>query len=306
MEAMGDVRTVLKDEREAPTPYTLIVALANPAHLEQLLRTARDVARGNDGEIVLVSVVHKPANSPFMLFTGEHIGEAFDDGRRALLDRAASLPLLEDVPVRRHLLVSDDVSDAVLRAVREADADAVLLGWRGRTSASDVVLGTTVDPVVRTAPCDVYVERVGTTADGLERVLFPTVGGSHAEAGAALARAIAAANDATVSVVSYLPPNPDEADRNAARELVEATASSIDDVDVETTVRAVDNVEASLVAAAADHDLVVLGATREGGVFRRRQVVGSVAEAVARQSDPPVVIAKRGDDRSIVDRLLAR
>lgn len=299
---MGLVRTVLKDEREAPAGYTLLVAVENPDPLEQLLRTARDLARGNDGELLVVSVVHKPVTSPFLLFTGDRIGEEFDEGRRALLDRAVSLA--DDVPTRRHLLVGSDVSDAVLRAAREGDADAILLGWRDRPRPSDIVLGATVDPVLRRAPCDVYVERVGTTANGLESVLVPTVGGPHAEAAADVAAAVAAANDATVTVVNLHPPNGTDDEIALARERVEETVEHLRDVDVERAVEPADDVASAIVESAEWHDLVVLGATRERRL--RRRIVGSVAQQVVRDADPPVVVARRGSGGSLLSRLLGR
>ncbi|MFB6302466.1 MAG: universal stress protein [Haloferacaceae archaeon] len=301
---MSDVRRVVEDDPGPDTGYTIVVAVANPDRVEQLMRTAVDVAAAHDGRIRVVSVVHKPATSPFLLFSEERIEREFATDRRAVLDRAVAAADDSGVPVERSLLVGSDVADAVLSAVADAGADAVLLGWQDRSRPSDVVLGTTVDPVLRRAPCDVFVERVGRTADGMDGILLPTDGGPHAATASDLARAVARANAAAVTVVSYVPPDAAADAREAARDRVTATADRLSGVAVETDVREAAAVGDAIATDADAHDLVVLGATREGGI--RPRVVGSVARTVGRRAAPPVVIAKRRSDASLVDRALRR
>jgi nucleotide-binding universal stress UspA family protein len=299
---MVGARTVLKDERADSDGATVLVVLSNPGHVDQLLRTATDLTAG--GEVLVVSVIHKPVTSPFLLFSEGHIHDEFDDSRPPVLERASVLAEDSSVPIRRHLLVGSDVSEAILTAQRESDADAILLGWQDRARPSDIVLGATVDRVVGRAPCNVYVERVGTTADRVERVLLPTVGGPHLEPATELVEAVARANDADVTVVSYVGHGAGDSDRAAARDHVERAASLLAAVETGTVVESTDDVAGSIVTLAADHDLVVLGATRERALLR--PVVGSVAETVAREAAPPVVIAKRRADRSLLGRVLHR
>lgn len=292
---MGSVRTVLKDEPSDPDRDTYVVALANPAQMEQLLRTAEDFASANDGELLLSSVIHKTVTSPFLLFSTDHIAEEFDNGKTDLLDRAAEQ--VTDVPVRRQLLISHNIADAILYAARAADADALFLGWTDRTRPSDIVLGTTVDPVVRRAPCDVYLERVGTRANGVESILLPTVGGERMEPGARLATAVAAANDATVAVVSYVSSDADEEEYERRTQDVEETVAMLDDVAVESAVESADDFADAITTAAMDHDLVVIGSTRQRTI--RRRVIGNVARTVGEEAEPPVVIANRPPKRPL-------
>lgn len=301
---MSDVRHVAGDAPDGDTAYTVVVAVANPDSVEQLMRTAVDLAADHDGRVRVVSVVHKHATSPFLLFSEERIEREFATERRAVLDRAVAVADGSPVPVDRGLLVGSNVADAVLSAVDDADADALLIGWQERTRTSDVVLGTTVDPVVRRAPCDVFVERVGTTADGLDAVLLPTDGGPHVGPAIDIAGAVARANDALVTVVSFVEPGAGDPGRERARDCVSSAADRLSGVAVETDVREAGAVGEAIAATAADHDLVALGATREAGI--RRRVVGSVARTVGRRAAPPVVIAKRRSEASIVDRTLGR
>lgn len=299
---MNDVRTVVEDAPASDRGYTLVVALANPANVEQLMRTAIDLAADQDGEIRVVSVIHKHATSPFSLFPEERIKREFADDQQAVLDEAVAVGEESSVPVRRSLLVGSDVSDTILAAVDESDADGLLIGWQEQSRPSDIVLGTTVDPVVRRAPCDVFVERVGTTANGVNTILLPTDGGPHMEPATDLAGAAARANDATVTVVSYVPPSATDAERESARANVDAVKSRLGDIPVDGDVRETSTVGDAIVKAAADRDLVVMGATRERRF--RRSVIGSVAEAVGQRATPPIVIAKRRSEQSLLGRAL--
>lgn len=301
---MTGARTVFRDEPAGSGGYTVVVAVANPDTVEQLMRTAVDLAAANDGEILAVSVVHKPLTSPFLLFSGDRIREEYQDERSRVLDRAANSADRGSVPVRRHLLVGSDVSEAILEATRAAGGDALLVGWQHRARPTDIVLGTTVDRVVARAPCSVYVERVGATADGVDSILLPTVAGPHLEPAADLVEAVARANDATVTIATYLSPDAGEAERATADDRVRTAAVSLGDVDCDLVIEEASDAAASIVAAAAGHDLVVLGATRERGFLR--PVVGSVAEWVAADAEPPVVVAKRRAEPSVVDRILGR
>lgn len=297
---MGDVQTVVEDEPAEDRGYTLVVAVSNPANVEQLMRTAVDVARVNEGEIRVISVIHKPPTSPFLLFPDDRIKQEFAGDHRTVLDRAVASAEDSPVPVRRSLLVGSDVSDTILSTVETVDAAALLIGWRERPRPRDIVLGRTVDPVVSRAPCDVYVERVGTTADGMDAILLPTVGGPHIEPAINLVSAVARANDATVTVVSYVDPTAGEDARSDAAEHVEAATNQLTGVPVEKRVDDASDVADAIVSAAEAHDFVVLGATRERRL--RNRLIGTVAESVGHRATPPIVIAKRGGRGSLFQR----
>lgn len=282
--------------------YRLVVALANPEHVDQLMRTAIDLARAHDGRLEVVSVIHKHATSPFRLFEEEQIRQEFAGETSAVLERAVAVAEDANVPIGEHLRVGRDIADVILSVVGEVGADAVLLGWQGRSRASDMVLGTTVDPVVRKAPCDVYVERVGPTAEDVERILLPTDGGPHIAAATDLAGAIARANDASVTVRSYRPADADDAAREDAHTCIEEATAQLQPIPVEGALREAENVSAAILEDGRTHDLIVLGATRERR-FQQR-VVGSVATVVAEKANIPIVISRRDTGPTLLDRAI--
>jgi nucleotide-binding universal stress UspA family protein len=269
------------------------------------MRTAVDVARANDGRIHVVSVIHKPHTSPFLLFSDDRIKQEYAGGRKQVVERAIRVADDADVAVSEGLLVGSDVAGAITAAVDRTDADIVLLGWRSERRAADVVLGTTVDPVVRRANCDVLIEKVGPTADSVRSVLLPTVGGPHVELAAEVAGAIAVANDASVAALSVVPPDASERERAAAADTVEESAEAAAKLAPATTsVREAADPGTGILEAAADHDLIVMGATRKGPLARR--IIGTTPREVGHHASCPVIVAKRRSGGSRVRRLFGR
>jgi nucleotide-binding universal stress UspA family protein len=277
------------DARRSPAGPVL-VAVADPDHVQQLVRTAGDLARVGDGVVRLVTVAVKGRDSPFRLFDDETIRREFARDSRELLAQATPPA---DVTVEREVVPASSVRAGIRTAVADADPAALVVGWAGPVRRSDAVLGTTVDDLLRRAACDLYVERIGREAGGVETVLLPVAGGPNVTPAAAAAKAIAARNRARVLVFSVAT---DDATGNpaaavdAGRAAVETAAGP--PVTVESRVGEGTDVAAAIVRAGRDADVIVIGATRKRG-FRRR-LVGSVPRRVAAGTDRTVVLARAG------------
>jgi hypothetical protein len=101
-----------------------------------------------------------------------------------------------DVPVDGIVRAGHHVEAAIPHTITQHESDAVLLGWRGQSPRRrNVVVGSTVDTVVREVDCDVLIERIGTGDGDIDTILLPTAGGPHARYAAAVARVIMAERD---------------------------------------------------------------------------------------------------------------
>jgi len=285
-----------KLEREAPAvmaeqapesrEYQILVPVANPETVDQLMRTAIDLARENDGEIVVMSVVTVPQQTPLSE------GRQFVDEEREVLDRAIEIGEDADVPVSGTVRIGHDVSQAILNTITHRHVDAVLLGWRGRSRRQDFVFGSNVDEVITKARCDVLVERIGSDAGDVEDILLPTAGGPHAELAARVASAIARANDATVHVVNVVSPGSSESEREAAREKLSQTAAVFENSDqVERSVIDGEQVVDTLVELSDDYDLALIGATREG--LFQQLLFGALPEQFGQRARCTVIMTKQ-------------
>lgn len=281
----------------------VLVAVEDPEQVAQLVRTAADLARQGSGRVRLMTVVVKPPDSPFGLFSDETIVEEFAADSHELLDRA---PDPEGVELVRDLVVARSVAKGIQSAVDRTDPAALLIGWDSDPRRSDVFLGTTVDKVLERAATDVYAERMGREAGTVEGVLVPVAGGPHVRASVIGAGAIAVANDATVTLLSVAGEETGfegaQAAVERARQTLERTVEG--SVNGETRVEIADRVEDAIVEVAAEHDVIVLGATRKG-VLRGR-LVGSVPRHVVRETDQTVIVARgEAGKRGTLGRLSA-
>lgn len=280
----------------------VMVAVEDPEQVQQLVRTAGDLARLGSGTVRLVTVVVEPYDSPFGVFTDETIIQEFAADSHELLEQATAP---EGVEVVRDLVVASSVARGIVRAVDQNDPAALVIGWIGDPRRSDALLGTTVDKVLERARTDVYVERIGREAGEVSSILLPVAGGPHVEAVARVAKAIAVANEANIHVLSVAAQETGSSDAAAfnsdAAEAVAAAPGS--EVPVETRVTADDNPTDAIVEAARDHDVVVLGATRKGAL--RGRLVGSVPRRVVEQSGETVILGRSNEVVGGLTRRLA-
>lgn len=269
----------------------VLVGVSNPNVVQQLVRTAGDVARLGSGTVRLVSVAVKPPDSPFGVFTDETIVSEFADSSHALLERATAP---DGVTVERDVIPARSAARGLLAAVDEVDPAALVVGWHGKSRRSDAVLGTTVDRLVARAPCDLYVERIGREADGVDSVLLPIAGGPHVGAAARIAAAIAASNEARVHVISV---DANDHEDTAAGYVDDGREELADvpgaEIPIETAIVEADDVIDAIVEESGDHDVIVMGATRKGSL--RRKIAGSVPRAVVDRVDTTVILARAGD-----------
>ncbi|EMA56177.1 amino acid permease [Halococcus thailandensis] len=317
----GGAPTTEEIERETPTAvaehnpsghdrdYRIVVPIANPDHVEQLMRTAIDLARDRNGEVLVLSVVSLPEQTPLSR------GRQYVDERREVLNRAMALadgsgnlePATEptgeaaDVPVSGTVRIAHHVDDAILHTIEQYDTDAVLMGWGGwRARRREVVLGSIVDTVVTEADCDVLVERIDPdVARTIESILLPTAGGPHAELAGEIATAIARAPGAHVELLRVVASDATEGERDDAKAVLKDTLAGFGDIDAEGTVVENDDVVDAITERSAAHDLTVIGATREG--LLQRVVFGAIPEQVGEKADSTVILAKR--DLELTSRL---
>ena len=295
----AETPTLVTEHAPSEHEYQIVVPIANPDTANQLMRTAIDMARENDGEILALCVGTVPQQTPL------DEGREFVDNERELLDHAIGIAEDADVSVSGVVKIGHEISTAILNTIEQHDSDAVLIGWRGRSRRRDFALGSNVDDVVTAAKCDVLVERIDGKLQDVEKILVPTAGGPHAELAAEVSQAVSHTTGAQIDVAHVISSNASADERSEAEELVDEMASEIDDnADVGTRLLEGDVVDA-IVEVSGEYDLTVIGASREG--LLQQLVFGAVPEAVGEQAKSTVIMVKRdGMLRSWISRWFSR
>jgi nucleotide-binding universal stress UspA family protein len=295
---MPQVLEVNQAKKGSPYTYRILVPLYNPDNIIPLMKLAIPIAKSHRGEIIVLAVVDIPINTP------PHEGMRFVHHKTPLLKKAIQFGKEQNVETRSAIRIAQRVYDGIIQAAESEDVSLVLMGWKGYTSTRDRVLGEVTDRVVRLVPCDlIFVKLLGDRPIG--RVLFSTAGGPHATLAADYLGIYRQTYGYDVTCCYVLNSDADDHKRRKGQQWIQKTIRLTDlDGQAETCLLEGKRVAGTLVKTAADYDLIVLGASREG-VFSS-VLFGEIPEKVARYSQTPVMIVKRyeGPVKSIVKRIM--
>jgi len=265
--------------------YRILVPVHNPDHVETLMSLAAPIARAHDGEIIALAVVDVPRSLPV------HEGMRFVHHKTPLLKAAVEHGQKLGVSVRTATRIAHRTADGIISTARDEDVSLIFMGWKGFTSTRDRIFGEVTDLVVKHAPCDLITVKL-IDQGPFKKLLMPTAGGPHASLAAEFVGHLQREFDSDVTVVNIVPPGADEAAYATARRWIDKTIErSHLHGHVEPLVIESKRIASGLVKAAADYDMLILGASKEG-IFSS-VLLGEITEKVARFSPQPVMIVKR-------------
>ena len=282
----------------AQTEDTVVVPLHNPDHVGILLDYARPIAESRGKALLAYSVVEVPRQLP--IFEGPR----FNQHREGLLKAAREHAASRNMSLETDLVIAHRAADGILAGARRYQGDCLVMGWKGHTDTRDRMFGEVADLVIRHAPCDLALLKVGSTQPP-KRCLFPTAGGTHARLAAEMLNVLAPAFGMEVTACYVIPPNATAEMRRQADNWITKTLENIEvSIDVDRKLIEASSVAGGIAKESRDYDLVVLGAAREP--FLRKIMFGEIPEKVARDSPASVLVVKRyeGHVRSWLKRAL--
>jgi len=279
------------------SPYRIVVPVAAPKQQRALLRlAAANAANEANSEIVAINVITVPdqtALSQEVAYEQERIHQ-----QQELLNEAQDIAEELDVGLRTRAIVARDVGTAILKTVREENADGVVMGWSGSQKRRDRVLGSNIDRVIEQAPCEVTLVRPSGERIG-ETVAFVGSGPYSAVTVRQAASFVRSEEDATLTLVNVQERTKgDETDT----EDLEARGQQIIDeaveaagvyIPYETKVLVTDDVTDTLVSTAKAYDTTCLGVSRVSSV--ERILSGAIPETIGHQVSGTLVVVRSAD-----------
>lgn len=136
----------------------IVVPVVNPASVRPLLVCAARVAAAEGGTVVPLTVVPVRADADVRAHAWSGVADAEGTAREL------------GVEARGIVIEADDVVEGTLQAVKDHDASLVLMGWRGRSSTSNV-FGELIDSLVGRSSVPLAIVRLG--AVPARRVVLP-------------------------------------------------------------------------------------------------------------------------------------
>ncbi|MCU4742191.1 amino acid permease [Natronoglomus mannanivorans] len=296
---IGEAVAPTEDETTTDATYRIVVPVSNPETERPLITYAAASAASQDvdAEIVAVNVIEVPPQmSPAQIeFEEERV-----ETQQALLENAREIAEDLDVGIRTRAIVGRDAGEILLNVLSEEDANHVLLGWAGERRKRDVLFGSTIDPVLERASCDVTL--VKNPSERPKRIVTLAGGGPHAPVSARRAGELHRAFPESTLTLLNVQPEPDEnedgSDPNEiGQETISevATQADLDPKEYEESVIVSDDVRQTLVEEIRKYDTVCVGATGTSTVAQA--LYGSIPQTIVQESSGTVVMA-RGENRA--------
>ena len=179
--------------------FRVLVPIANPDNMENLIRMAAAIAKEHSGEILLLRVVTVPEQLPPNSFE-----DAVIDREELLLKRARKIANQYGIASHGLILVGQNVARAILETSSERNCGLIILGWKGYSTSAEKILGSITDAVVTYASTDIMlVKQVGDAP--IKKILLPTAGGEHAQCAEQYAAALAHSLEGSLTIASVVP-----------------------------------------------------------------------------------------------------
>ncbi|NQT18165.1 MAG: amino acid permease [Planctomycetes bacterium] len=276
----ADHEVQVLEEEKAPAghEYRIMVAMANPRNAVELVLNTHKLCGAKEAKVELIHMVPVPDQVPL-----SDADQYMHEGREAIAE--AMLYLAPVASVGTTLRYCRNVARGIVSAAREKKADMLVMGWHGELRHRVFKLGSTIDPIIETAPCNVVIFK-GCKNHKFKRVLVPIAGGPNGAFALEVASILADKNEGEITAITV------------------AAAGSRFDIDafiaqhqsrlhaprerVHTRTIRSRQVAHAILKESDDYDMVVIGCTRQPLIYKvaRR----SVPEIVAGECTKPLVM----------------
>jgi amino acid transporter/nucleotide-binding universal stress UspA family protein len=281
---------ILHEERLVPKDYKVLIPVVNEQQARMLGILGAAIAKEHDGEVLALHVVRVPVQL------------SMSDGRMFLRE---GKPILEevirqarevDVPVHTMIRLDRHTDRAIIDTARERGADLMILGWPGHSGSPQHAFGSVIDLAAEDPPCDLAVVRFRKRQEP-RRILVPTAGGANTRLAISLAidqarRFTARTGEKSqVTLLHVCVPASAGPEAQARSYELLHNLSSAHRERLEVQVLLADDVVEGVVKEAANHDLVIIGATDEG--LFEQVLFGTIPERVTLRAPVTVMMVKR-------------
>lgn len=253
-------------EEKKSSDYHILVAAGNAGQLDTLLSFARRLLSRREGRITLLAVTPDGERPPW---------------------------LVSNESPDLHIITQQgtDAGPVILKAVRQANPDLLLLGWQGTSPGMARYLqNRTLDNVLLHARCNVAVIH-GSAPEKIERILIPVSGGPNASLALELALQLAPEAEITTLYIARLTGGAPEI--HVGRQRLRTFLETYPDNPRlhPKVVSSAGIVPGILKEAGAGCDLTLIGATQES--LLDRLLFGNVPQAIALKNPGTTIIVKR-------------
>lgn len=291
-DALFEVGSIHSSQLPDKVKYRILVTLANPATLPQLMDLAYAIAKERDGEVIGLRVATIPEQLSPNREDFSH--EFYVTKERPILEMANRYAEENNIPFRSQIDVGHDPAQSIVSSAKTLGCDLVIIGWKGFTTTSEKILGEIADDVVSNATTDIMLVKpvAGKT---LKKWLLPTAGGKHAIQAEQYAASIVRANEGSITFCSVIPPNAGDSIAVGTQKMLNKAIDRVSEkngLEINSTIVRDKSVTQGILKESKGYDAIMVGATEH----RFKQMLfGSIPEMIAKESLKTVVLVKKKD-----------
>ncbi|MCZ2123174.1 MAG: cation:proton antiporter [Anaerolineales bacterium] len=157
-----DLQTASADEEQIPLFGRVLVPVADAKHSEGLVALASLLTHSSKGKILAVSVASdKGGNAPNSLIL--HKSE-LDKVNESLHDPETHIELIPRLAATH--------AQGILHTAHEESASLIMMGWRGKRTFRENVLGSVLDEVIWGSDTPVMIGKLPLPLNSMQRVMF--------------------------------------------------------------------------------------------------------------------------------------
>lgn len=161
------VAALTADLRTVTMPTTVVVPIANPATVNDLMNMAFNLLPATGGTVVPIAIARVTTD-----LRDARLNDAIAHGQ-LILQQATAHPMPPSMQVQTRLRVDADVAGGIVHAARELSADLILMGYGEVLNLSARLLGNVIDQVWQTSHCPVLTMLWRHPLQQIKRILIP-------------------------------------------------------------------------------------------------------------------------------------
>ncbi len=175
--------------------YRIMVAVANPASAAALGQNTYKLSTAKKGQVELLHMVPVPDQ-----LTLRDAKKYIEPAKEALVE--AMMYLSMHFPISTTIRYCRNIARGIVSAIRQKKIKMLVLGWHGAPTKTHLFsLGSTLDPIIERAPCNVVVFKDCGGNKTYKHVLVPVAGGPNSPLALEVAD-IMTEHDGTITVLT--------------------------------------------------------------------------------------------------------
>lgn len=137
----------------------ILAAIDQSSYAENVLARAIDLAKREDAELTILSVVEPNFADAAEIGAQQVIFEQFRKNAEALVGQAQSKAKEQGVTAKTLVLEGASVANRIVQHAEQHGVDLIVMGHKGRSAIERFLVGSVASRVVAYAPCSVLVVR---------------------------------------------------------------------------------------------------------------------------------------------------